>query len=80
MSSKPSPFRALRHHNFQLFAGGQLISLIGTWMQQVAQSWLIFRLTQSSLLLGMVSFAGQIPVFVASPIGGHVADRFGTEA
>jgi MFS family permease len=66
---------ALRHRNFQLFAGGQLISLIGTWMQQVAQSWLIFRLTQSSFLLGMVSFAGQIPVFLVSPIGGHVADR-----
>lgn len=75
MSSKPSPLRALRHRNFQLFAGGQLISLVGTWMQQVAQSWLIFRLTQSSFLLGMVSFAGQIPVFLVSPIGGHVADR-----
>ena len=68
-------FRALRHRNFRLFFGGQLISLIGTWMQQVAQSWLIFRLTNSSLLLGMVSFASQIPVFLVSPIGGHAADR-----
>jgi MFS family permease len=68
-------FRALRHHNFRLFAFGQLISLIGTWMQQVAQAWLIYRLTQSSLLLGAVSFASQIPVFLVSPIGGHVADR-----
>jgi MFS family permease len=67
--------RALRHRNFRLFAGGQLISLIGTWMQQVAQSWLIYRLTQSSLLLGAVSFASQIPVFLISPIGGHAADR-----
>jgi MFS family permease len=73
--SKPSPLRALRHRNFRLFFGGQLISLIGTWMQQVAQSWLIFRLTNSSLLLGMVSFASQIPVFLVSPIGGHAADR-----
>ncbi len=75
MSSKPFPLRALRHRNFQLFAGGQLISLIGTWMQTVAQSWLIFRLTQSSFLLGIVSFASQIPVFLVSPIGGHAADR-----
>ena len=72
---KASPLRALRHRNFRLFAAGQVISLIGTWMQQVAQSWLIFRLTQSSLLLGAVSFASQIPVFLVSPIGGHVADR-----
>src|SRR3982751_3907719 len=68
-------FRALRHRNFRLFFGGQLISLIGTWMQTVAQSWLIFRLTHSSFLLGIVSFAGQIPVFLVSPIGGHAADR-----
>src|SRR2546423_15009446 len=69
-------FRALRHRNFRLFFGGQLISLIGTWMQQVAQSWLIFRLTNSSFLLGVVSLASQIPVFLVSPIGGHAADRF----
>lgn len=68
-------FRALRHRNFQIFFAGQLISLIGTWMQQVAQSWLIFRLTHSSLLLGAVGFAGQIPVFLLGPFGGHIADR-----
>src|SRR5882724_9393080 len=67
--------RALRHRNFQLFFSGQLISLIGTWMQNVAQSWLVYRLTGSSLLLGTVSFAGQIPVFLLSPLGGVVADR-----
>ena len=57
MSSKPHPLRALRHRNFQLFFTGQLVSLIGTWMQQVAQSWLLYRLTKSSLLLGGISFA-----------------------
>jgi MFS family permease len=76
----PSRFKAavrsLRHRNFQLFFAGQLISLIGTWMQTVAQSWLVYRLTGSSLLLGEVGFASQIPVFVFAPVGGIVADRF----
>jgi MFS family permease len=71
-----STLRALRHRNFQLFISGQLISLIGTWMQNVAQSWLVYRLTGSSALLGMVGFAGQIPVFLISPLGGLVADRY----
>lgn len=66
---------ALHHRNFQLFFGGQLISLIGTWMQSVAQSWLVYRLTGSSLLLGSVGFASQIPVFLMAPIGGTTADR-----
>src|SRR5215470_5477524 len=81
-SAEPAPpsrvmhgLRALRHRNFQLFFGGQLISLIGTWMQNVAQSWLVYRLTGSSFLLGAVGFAGQIPVFLMAPIGGIVADR-----
>src|SRR5258708_3943561 len=68
--------RALRHRNFQLFFGGQLISLTGSWMQNVAQAWLVYRLTGSSLLLGSVGFASQIPVFLFAPIGGIVADRF----
>jgi len=68
--------RSLRHRNFQLFFGGQLISLIGTWMQNVAQSWLVYRMTGSSLLLGVVSFAGQIPVFPMAPLAGMVADRW----
>jgi len=67
--------RALRHRNFQLFFSGQLISLIGTWMQTVAQSWLVYKLTGSSLQLGEVGFANQIPVFLLAPIGGMVADR-----
>ncbi len=68
--------RALRHRNFQLFFAGQLISLIGTWMQTVAQSWLVYRMTGSALLLGAVGFASQIPVFIMAPIGGIVADRY----
>ena len=72
----PTTLRALKHRNFQLFFGGQLVSLIGTWMQSVAQSWLVYRLTGSSLLLGSVGFASQIPVFLASPLGGMVADRY----
>jgi MFS family permease len=67
--------RALHHRNFQLFFSGQLISLTGTWMQTVAQSWLVYRLTGSSLLLGSVGFASQIPIFLVAPVGGTVADR-----
>jgi len=72
----PATLRALQYRNFQLFFSGQLISLIGTWMQNVAQAWLVYRLTGSSVLLGAVSFAGQIPVFLFAPPGGIVADRF----
>src|ERR1700756_4836654 len=68
--------RALRNRNFRLFIAGQLISLIGTWMQNVAQAWLVYRLTGSSLLLGSVGFASQFPLFLASPPGGIVADRY----
>jgi MFS family permease len=66
---------SLRHRNFQLFFSGQIISLIGTWMQTVAQSWLVYRLTGSSLLLGAVGFASQFPVFLVAPIGGTIVDR-----
>src|ERR1035437_3788007 len=69
-------FRALRHRNFQLFFTGQFISLTGTWMQNVAQSWLVYRLTGSVVLLGMIGFCSQIPVFLLAPIGGTTADRF----
>ena len=75
VSRVPHGLRSLRHRNFQLFFGGQLISLIGTWMQNVAQAWLVYRLTGSSFLLGAVGFAGQIPVFLMAPVGGIVADR-----
>jgi MFS family permease len=68
-------WRALRHRNFRLFFGGQSISLIGTWMTRVATSWLVYRLTKSSLLLGTVSFAGQIPTFLLAPIAGVLVDR-----
>ena len=67
--------RALRHRNYRLFFGGQLISLTGTWMQSVAESWLVYRLTGSSALLGVSAFASQIPVFLFATIGGTVADR-----
>ncbi|MDR3677399.1 MAG: MFS transporter [Acidobacteriota bacterium] len=69
-------FRALRHRNYRLFFCGQIISLIGTWMQSIAQAWLVYRLTKSSLLLGLVGFAGQIPVFLFAPLGGLFADRY----
>src|SRR5437588_10114621 len=68
--------RALRHRNFQLFFGGQLISLIGTWMDTVAEAWLVYRLTGSALHLGALGFCSQIPVFILAPIGGAVADRY----
>ena len=67
--------RALRHRNFQLFFSGQLISLVGTWMQNVAQAWLVYRLTGSAWLLGVVGFSNQIPVLLFAPIGGTTADR-----
>lgn len=69
-------FRALRHRNYRLFFCGQIISLIGTWMQSIAQSWLVYRLTGSSLLLGLVGFSGQIPVLLFAPLGGLFADRY----
>lgn len=69
-------FRALRHRNFRLFFGGQIISLVGTWMQNVAQAWLIYRLTGSSVLLGVLGFVGQIPIFLLSPLAGLAADRW----
>lgn len=72
----PAALRALRHTNFQLFFGGQLISLIGTWMQTVAEAWLVYRLTGSPWLLGMVRFMAQIPVFLLATVGGMVADRY----
>lgn len=68
--------RALRHRNFRLFFFGQLLSLPGTWIQAVAQSWLIYRLTDSAALLGLAGFASQFPVFLMAPLGGVLADRF----
>ena len=68
--------RALRHRNFKLFFFGQSISVIGTWMTRVATSWLVYRLSHSALMLGLVSFAGLIPTFLLAPLAGVLADRW----
>jgi MFS family permease len=68
--------RALRHRNFRLFFCGQSISLVGTWMTRLATSWLVYRLTHSTFLLGVVTFAGQIPTFLLGPVAGVWADRW----
>lgn len=68
--------RALRSRNYRLFVGGQSISLVGTWMQQVAMSWLVYRLTGSAFLLGVVGFTSQIPTFLLAPVAGVLADRW----
>ena len=74
-SGSSHAWRALRHRNFRLFFGGQTISLVGTWMTRIATSWLVYRLTGSALLLGTVSFAGQIPTFLFAPFAGVWIDR-----
>jgi MFS family permease len=68
--------RALRHRNYRLFFTGQSISLIGTWLTKVATAWLVYRLTGSAWLLGVVGFAGQIPTFLLAPIAGVLVDRW----
>lgn len=68
--------RALRHRNYRLFFGGQTISLIGSWVTRIATGWLVYRLTGSELLLGVVAFASQIPLLVLAPFGGVIGDRF----
>ena len=67
--------RALAHRNYRLFFYGQSVSLVGTWITRVAISWLVYRLTGSKLLLGIVSFAGQIPTLLLAPLAGVVVDR-----
>ena len=69
-------FRALKHRNFQLFFSGQIVSLVGTWMQTVAEAWLVYRLTGSSALLGLLGFVSQFPIFLLSPLAGLAADRW----
>jgi MFS family permease len=71
-----TPFRAMQHRNFQLFIAGQLISLIGTWMQNMAQLWLVYQLTHSAALLGVFGFASQAPMLFFSWLGGYVGDRY----
>lgn len=69
-------FRALHSRNYRLFVAGQSVSLVGTWMQQVAMSWLVYRLTNSAFLLGVIGFTSQIPTFLLSPVAGVLADRW----
>ena len=68
-------FRALQTRNYRLYFFGQVVSLTGTWMQQVALSWLIYRLTNSEFLLGLTAFASQIPSLIVTPVAGALADR-----
>lgn len=68
--------RALRSRNYRLFVAGQGISLVGTWMQQVAMSWLVYRMTGSAMFLGIVGFTSQIPSFLLAPVAGVLADRW----
>src|SRR5512136_624996 len=71
----PRTFAALRHRNYRLFFFGQLTSLVGTWMQNVAQAWLVYQLTNSPFYLGVVTFASGIPVLALSLWAGVVVDR-----
>ncbi len=72
--------RAFRHRNFRLFFMGQGVSVIGTWMQQVAMSWLVYRLTGSAFVLGMVTFMANVPSFLLAPFAGVLADRYNRRA
>src|SRR6188508_2356105 len=74
--SPPRLARALRHRNYRLFFSGQSVSLVGTWITRVATSWLVYRLTGSELLLGLVGFGGQIPTMVLAPFTGVLVDRW----
>jgi MFS family permease len=67
--------RVFRHHNYRLFFAGQLVTLLGTWVQSVALSWLVYRLTHSAFLLGLVNFCAQAPIFFITPFAGAIADR-----
>ena len=68
--------RAFRHRNFRLFYAGQAISLIGTWIQQIALSWLVYRTTGSGFLLGLTTFCSQIPMLIFLPLAGLLSDRY----
>ncbi len=71
-----SIFRSFRYRNYRLFFGGQSLSLIGTWIQRIATPWLVYHLTGSAFLLGVVGFAGQIPTFLIAPFAGVLTDRW----
>src|SRR5881409_3691930 len=68
-------FAAFRHRNYRLFFAGQLVSVIGTWMQQVAMGWLVYQLSNSAFTLGLVRFLSAIPITLLTLVGGAVADR-----
>src|SRR4029453_14823291 len=68
--------RALKYRNYRLFFGGQVVSLIGTWITTTATNWLVYRLTGSGLPLGGVGLPGQFPAFVAGPVAGIFVDRW----
>src|SRR4051812_45116338 len=72
---RPGIGRALRSRNYRLFFSGQSVSLIGTWITRIATSWLVYRLTNSALLLGLVGFAGQVPTLLLAPFAGVIVDR-----
>jgi MFS family permease len=72
----PRMFRTIENRNYRLYFFGQMISLLGSWLQSVAQAWLVYRLTGSSFQLGLVVFIGQVPLLFLSPIGGLIADRY----
>lgn len=72
---KGNTFRSLRHRNYRLFFYGQSLSLVGTWVQRIATPWLVYRLTDSALMLGVIGFASQISNFLISPFAGVVIDR-----
>src|SRR4051795_10600805 len=81
--SRPGPggsvafmLRALRYRNYRLFFGGQIVSLTGTWITTTATSWLVYRITGSALLLGVVGFASQFPAFLLTPFAGIYVDRW----
>jgi MFS family permease len=74
--ARPSLLRALRSRNYRLFFAGQSLSLVGTWITRIATSWLVYRLTGSALLLGIVGFCGQIPTLILAPIAGVFVDRW----
>lgn len=76
LEDRISSFAALRHRNFRVFLAGQFVSLSGTWIQSIAQSWLLYRLTKSELILGLASFATHLPVLLLGLAGGLAADRF----
>ena len=81
MSTRPTAsvafmLRALRYRNYRLFFGGQIVSLAGSWITTTATSWLVYRLTGSALLLGLVGFAGQFPAFLLGPFAGILVDRW----